>query len=184
VSRGPTPWRMLRALASGLSLDDSIVRFVATGGMLAAVVCQHLGFRDDLGIRLPECEILRSTSAVKNFIRRGDFHQMASAMETGAESGGPSLAIGNGWKIVAIGVFRRKSHARQTQSHLTRPPTQSDHGTRSLTAYSTPTGQFDVKIVHVVLAADSTSAASSRIGLGCFGRTWDSVKQILTGVKS
>ncbi|HTG43489.1 MAG TPA: PilT/PilU family type 4a pilus ATPase [Verrucomicrobiae bacterium] len=54
---------------------------------LAAVVCQRLRYEERLGIRLPECEILMPTHAVKNFVRRGDFFQIASVMETGAESG-------------------------------------------------------------------------------------------------
>lgn len=54
---------------------------------LIAVVCQRLRFHKELGIRLPECEILRPTEAVKNFILRGELRHIASALETGAESG-------------------------------------------------------------------------------------------------
>jgi twitching motility protein PilT len=54
---------------------------------LAAVVCQRLRFHQDFGIGLPECEILRPTPGVKAFIRRGEFHQIASSLETGKESG-------------------------------------------------------------------------------------------------
>lgn len=54
---------------------------------LAAVVCQRLRFHDNLGIRLPECEILRPTPAVKTFIRRGEMHHIPSAIETGASNG-------------------------------------------------------------------------------------------------
>src|SRR5437899_711321 len=35
---------------------------------LVGVVCQRLRFRPDLNLRLPECEVLRSTSTVKTFI--------------------------------------------------------------------------------------------------------------------
>ena len=55
---------------------------------LVSVVCQRLTYRRDLGIQVPECEILMaSTSAVKNFIRRGEFFKMMSCMETGADAG-------------------------------------------------------------------------------------------------
>jgi twitching motility protein PilT len=54
---------------------------------LEAVVCQRLRFHKDLGIRIPECEILRSTPAVKSDIRRGGFPQITSALETGADNG-------------------------------------------------------------------------------------------------
>ena len=54
---------------------------------LVAVICQRLRFRPDLNIRVPECEILMATHAVKNFIRNGDFFKIASSLETGAEHG-------------------------------------------------------------------------------------------------
>jgi len=54
---------------------------------LLAVVCQRLRYRPDLKMRVPECEILMSTMAVKSFIRQGDLFKIISAIETGAESG-------------------------------------------------------------------------------------------------
>ncbi len=54
---------------------------------LVAVVSQRLRFRQDLNIRVPECEILVATHAVKNFIRTRDFFKIGSALETGAEHG-------------------------------------------------------------------------------------------------
>ena len=54
---------------------------------LVAVVSQRLRFRPDLNIRVPECEILVATHAVKNFIRTREFFKIASAIETGADHG-------------------------------------------------------------------------------------------------
>ncbi len=54
---------------------------------LVAVICQRLRYRPDLKVRVPECEILVPTMAIKNFIRTGDFFKIPSAMETGAEHG-------------------------------------------------------------------------------------------------
>jgi twitching motility protein PilT len=54
---------------------------------LVAVICQRLRFRPDLNIRVPECEILRSTSSVKTFIRNRDFFKLPQALETGADHG-------------------------------------------------------------------------------------------------
>ena len=54
---------------------------------LVAVVSQRLRFRPDLNIRVPECEILVATHAVKNFIRTREFFKIISAVETGAEHG-------------------------------------------------------------------------------------------------
>jgi twitching motility protein PilT len=52
---------------------------------LVAVISQRLRFRQELNIRVPECEILMATHAVKNFIRNRDFFKIASSLETGAE---------------------------------------------------------------------------------------------------
>jgi twitching motility protein PilT len=54
---------------------------------LLGVVAQRLKFRADLGIRIPECEILMPTHAIKNFIRNRDFFKITSALETGADHG-------------------------------------------------------------------------------------------------
>ncbi len=54
---------------------------------LVAVISQRLRFRQDLNIRLPECEILVPTHAVKSFIRNRDFFKIVTAIETGADSG-------------------------------------------------------------------------------------------------
>ena len=54
---------------------------------LVAVISQRLRFREDLNIRLPECEILMATHAVKNFIRSRDFFKIITAIETGADHG-------------------------------------------------------------------------------------------------
>ncbi len=54
---------------------------------LIAVVCQRLRFRTDLNLRVPECEILRSSNSVKTFIRNRDFFKIPQALETGAEHG-------------------------------------------------------------------------------------------------
>ena len=54
---------------------------------LVAVISQRLRFRSDLNIRVPECEILVPTHAVKSFIRTREFFKIVSAIETGADSG-------------------------------------------------------------------------------------------------
>ena len=52
---------------------------------VVGVICQRLRFRPEINIRVPECEILTPTNAVKNFIRTRDFFRMSSALETGAD---------------------------------------------------------------------------------------------------
>lgn len=52
---------------------------------LVGVISQRLRFRPEINIRVPECEILMATHAVKNFIRNREFFKIASALETGAD---------------------------------------------------------------------------------------------------
>lgn len=54
---------------------------------LVGVVAQRLVYRADLGIRLPELELLTSHTAVKAHIRSRDFFKIMPVMETGAEKG-------------------------------------------------------------------------------------------------
>jgi len=54
---------------------------------LIGVVCQRLRFRSDLNIRVPECEILRTSTSVKAFVRNRDFFKIRQALDTGGESG-------------------------------------------------------------------------------------------------
>jgi len=56
-------------------------------GSLRAVVCQQLTLRDDLGIRVPELEILRVNDAARNVIRGGQLSRLPSVLETGADAG-------------------------------------------------------------------------------------------------
>ena len=64
---------------------------------LAGVICQRLRYDQQLGIRLPECEVLLPTHAVKNFIRRSEFFHMNSIMETGADHGMWTFARYRSW---------------------------------------------------------------------------------------
>lgn len=54
---------------------------------LVGVISQRLVFRNDLNMRVPECEVLVANHPVKNFIRTRDFFKITSALETGAEHG-------------------------------------------------------------------------------------------------
>lgn len=54
---------------------------------ILAVISQRLRYRPELNIRVPECEILVATHAVRNFIRNRDFFKIVSSIETGADHG-------------------------------------------------------------------------------------------------
>lgn len=52
---------------------------------LVGVVCQRLVFREELGMRVPECEILVANQGVRSMIRMGYFSRLSTALETGGE---------------------------------------------------------------------------------------------------
>ena len=52
-----------------------------------AVVSQRLTFRAELGMRVPECEILRATTAAKSLIRRGQYFKLPQIIETQRSEG-------------------------------------------------------------------------------------------------
>jgi len=54
---------------------------------LLAVICQRLTYREDIGLRIPECEILIGTSATRALIRKGEFFKLGSVLETGGNDG-------------------------------------------------------------------------------------------------
>ncbi len=56
-------------------------------GALAAVVCQRLVWRPELGVRVPECSILRTSEAARASIRQGSLTQLPTILETGANHG-------------------------------------------------------------------------------------------------
>jgi len=55
--------------------------------VLQAVVCQRLAWREDLGFRVPECELLLGNTAVKAMVRQGQLFKLAQALETGGRAG-------------------------------------------------------------------------------------------------
>ena len=59
---------------------------------LIAVVSQRLQFRPNLNLCVPECEVLKATMPIKNFIRNRDFFKIISSLETGAADGHVDLS--------------------------------------------------------------------------------------------
>lgn len=54
---------------------------------LVGVVCQQLRYREDLKIRVPECEILVASTATRAIVRQGQFFKLPSALESGGPEG-------------------------------------------------------------------------------------------------
>ncbi len=59
---------------------------------LVAVVCQRLRYRADLGMLVPECEILMASTATRGVIRQGQFYKLATVLEGGGQDGSWSFA--------------------------------------------------------------------------------------------
>jgi twitching motility protein PilT len=73
----------------------------AVGAQLAdclhGVIAQRLGFRSELNIRVPECEILVASTPVRAMVRQGQFYKLASALESGGQEGCWSFARYREW---------------------------------------------------------------------------------------
>lgn len=84
---------------------------------LIAVISQRLQYHSELGICIPECEVLMMTNAVKHFIRSRDFFKMQSSLETGAEFGMWTFERYRNW------LSKRGGHFN---THLTEVSDESD----------------------------------------------------------
>ncbi len=89
---------------------------------LVAVISQRLTFRPDLNIRVPECEILVATHAVKNFIRNRDFFKIISAIESGADHGMWSFSRYTRWLEARTNLFVADNNAEPPDSEPSGPP--------------------------------------------------------------
>ncbi len=101
---------------------------------LAAVVCQRLVLRGDLGVRVPECEILRMTSGARAAIREGRLTHLASAMETGADVGSWTLDRYRRW-LDGRSAFSRPPQRPPLQEAIPEP----EIGRRLRAPVATPT---------------------------------------------
>jgi twitching motility protein PilT len=77
----------LQRIASAFPAEIQSAVCAQLADCLLAVISQRLHFRPDLKMRVPECEVLIASHAVKHFIRNREFFKIGSALETGAEHG-------------------------------------------------------------------------------------------------
>jgi twitching motility protein PilT len=77
----------LQRLVASFSPEIQASVRAALADCLQTVVCQRLRYRPDLKIRIPECEVLVATHAVRNFIRIGEMFRINPMIETGADHG-------------------------------------------------------------------------------------------------
>jgi twitching motility protein PilT len=108
---------------------------------LVAVVAQRLKFRPDLGLRVPECEVLTATVASRAMIRNRDFFKLVSVMETGAEAGMWTFARYQSWLERRTQWCKPSDLPPAPAEELARtefPPTPAAHSTPPLRPAGVP----------------------------------------------
>jgi twitching motility protein PilT len=73
------------AMAFSSEIQGSILAQLAD--CLVGVICQRLDFLAEYQLRVPRCEVLIASSAAKGTIRAGQFSQLATVIQSGAEHG-------------------------------------------------------------------------------------------------
>jgi twitching motility protein PilT len=91
---------------------------------LVGVVCQRLRYRPELGIRVPECEVLPGSTPVKSLVRQGLFFKLPSAIETGAADGAWTFTRYAEW-LSRKTDWHLPSHAEETSAELPPSPVPS-----------------------------------------------------------
>jgi twitching motility protein PilT len=84
---------------------------------LIGVVSQRLLFHPTQNICVPECEVLKSTMPIKNFIRNRDFFKIISSLETGLADGMWTFARYRAWldKRTHFHVLSREPEAEEDE---------------------------------------------------------------------
>ncbi len=77
----------IQRIASAVSAEHQPAVRSQLADVLVAVIAQRLTLLSQPRILVPECEILTGAPAVRNLIRQGQFHKLASALATGAQEG-------------------------------------------------------------------------------------------------
>ena len=82
-----TPSDALQRIVSAFPAEQQPSVCAQLADSLVAVICQRLVWREDIGLRVPECAILRGSTAVRANIRQGEFFKLTTTMQTGTREG-------------------------------------------------------------------------------------------------
>jgi twitching motility protein PilT len=96
--------------------------------VILGVVTQRLAWLEGPGLRVPECEILRGSLAVKSVLRKGELFRLQTAMETGGRDGNWTLARYRSWLDARSDFHVRDGSPVPTTPHGTGPEAQGDDG--------------------------------------------------------
>src|SRR5438445_2511242 len=124
---------------------------------LLAVISQRLRYRPELNMRVPECEILMATHAVKNFIRNRDFFKIISSLETGADHGMWSFQRYRTWLDNRSEWYRPEENPEQ-------PDAEAPDAPPPLPAAAPPPSPAQTLIIHKPLESEPTHQSSASKG--------------------
>ncbi len=87
----------IQRLVSAFPAEEQPSVCAQLADVLVGVVSQGLQFRDELGHRVPECEVLVANSGVRSILRQGQFFKLTSAIQTGRADGMWPRALYREW---------------------------------------------------------------------------------------
>lgn len=82
-----TPIEALQRVVSAFPSDEQPRVSAQLADVLRAVLTQHLVWREDACLRVPECEMITGSSAVRATLRKGEFFKLNTVLDTGARDG-------------------------------------------------------------------------------------------------
>ena len=89
------------------SEQDSVKQQLAD--TLVGVICQNMTYRDDVGLNVPECEILFSNDSVRSIIRSGNTTKLKDSIMTGAKDHMWSLDRYRNWLARKSDWFKQQN---------------------------------------------------------------------------
>jgi twitching motility protein PilT len=87
----------LQRIAASFPAERQTAVCAQLADCLVGALAQRLHYREDVGIRVPHCELLMGSTGAKALIRQGQFFKLDSVVETGAGDGCWSWARYGDW---------------------------------------------------------------------------------------
>lgn len=128
-----TPTEALQRIVSAFPGVEQPSVCAQLADVLVGVVTQHLVWRDDLQLRVPECQVLLGSRAVRSVLRKGELFKLQTALETGGRDGNWTLERYRAWlrerteyHLPGQSSVRQRPAAATPERRRTRPAPPSD----------------------------------------------------------
>jgi twitching motility protein PilT len=82
---------------------------------LVGVVAQRLRLREDVGVLVPECEVLMASSGVKGVLRQGQLFKLGTALDSSGQEGSFSFQRYAEWLDAKTDWVRESEHAEPAE---------------------------------------------------------------------